>query len=61
MKRQKKPKTADFVKTIRKQLNLTQAELSAKLGVDRSTVTKYELGTVIPPGDVILRMQELVA
>lgn len=41
------------LKTLRKELGLTQQEFSDRLGIQRSTYSKYELGTNIPTSAVI--------
>jgi transcriptional regulator with XRE-family HTH domain len=41
------------LKTLRKKLGLTQQEFSDRLGIQRSTYSKYELGTNIPTSAVI--------
>lgn len=51
----------DLIKAVRKRHKLTQESLSRMLGKSRPTVTKYELGTVIPPGNILLKIQELEA
>ena len=35
---------ADRIKLLRKQKDMTQTELSSRLGIDRTTLTKYESG-----------------
>ena len=51
-------KTAKLIKTVRKNLGLTQKELAGLLGTSRSNVANYET-RVIPPGDIMLRVIEL--
>lgn len=41
------------LKTLRKELSLTQQAFSDRLGIQRSTYSKYELGTNIPTDAVI--------
>lgn len=36
------------IKLIREQNNLTQEKLASRLGVDRSTVAKWETGEALP-------------
>ena len=50
----------EFIKTMRKKLGLTQEELAALLRKPQSSISKYERGTSMPPGDVILKIQSLV-
>lgn len=38
--------TGDIIKALREQANMTQAELGKQLGVNKSTVQKYENGMV---------------
>ena len=52
--------TAKLVKAVRKSLRLTQAELGQMLGKDRTTVAHYERGTITVPGDVVLKMQNIL-
>ncbi len=54
------PKFANLVKKARTKLNLTQDEFAKILGKERVTVTNYEAGRINIPGDVILRIQELL-
>ncbi len=42
----------------RKQLNLTQEEVSKKIGVSRSTYTSYETGVINPSLDVVIRIKK---
>lgn len=45
------------IKELRKQKSLTQKELAEALGVDRSSIGKYETGT-LPSSEVVLKMAE---
>lgn len=47
---------ATRIKELRKELGLSQNDLATKLGVSRSLVSAYELGTVVPPIDKIKEM-----
>ena len=53
--------TAKLVKTARKSLRLTQEALGQMLGKDRTTVAHYERGTITMPGDVVLKLQDILA
>lgn len=44
------------IKTMRKAHGMTQEQLAKLLGVSRSTVAKYELGTIDPPSKIIGQM-----
>ena len=52
-------KLNEFIKQLRKQLGLTQTGFGVLIGKDRSTVAKYELGIVIPPGNILVKIQEI--
>lgn len=45
---------------LRIEKNLKQAELAAKIGKSRSTLSLYEAGKVIPSYDVVLRLKEIL-
>jgi len=53
-------KTARFVRKVRKKLGLSQGELAILFGRARSTLSKWENGQAICPGDIILGLQDLV-
>ena len=44
------------LKELRKQNNLTQAELAEALGLKRATVTQYEGGRISPSKDVLMKV-----
>jgi DNA-binding transcriptional regulator YiaG len=52
-------KISIYIKELRERLGLKQGPFGELIGKDRTTVNKYESGRVIPPGDVLLRMQDL--
>lgn len=52
--------TQNFIKNARTKLGLTQKELASRLDSKRDNIAKYETGRAIPPGDVILKIQELI-
>ena len=44
----------DRIKLLRKEMELTQTQLAQRLGVDRSTISKYECGErQIPIGSLV--------
>ena len=47
------------VKTLRRKLRLTQAELAERCGVQRSAVTLWELGIRNPSGSALLLLKML--
>lgn len=47
----------DRIKNLRKERGLTQQQLAEVLGVERSSVGKYETGS-LPSAEVMLRMAE---
>ena len=54
-----------YIKKVRLKIGKTQAEFGSLLwpGIDqklvRNRIAKYEIGKAIPPGNIILRIQEL--
>ena len=44
------------IKVIRAELNLTQEELSKKIGISRVTLNKIENGKIAPNGETIVRI-----
>lgn len=54
-----KSSRARLVRSMRRHMDLTQAELAEALGVDRKTVSRWERGTVDVPGPVPLAMMEI--
>ena len=44
------------IKDLRQAQGLTQEELGKKLNVQKSAISKYEKGIVIPNGDVLKRL-----
>lgn len=51
-------KTAILIKNIRTNIGLTQKEFAKLLGISRESIANYETRT-IPPGDILLKIQEL--
>lgn len=50
---------ADRIKVLREQNNLTQTELSKKLGITRSGVNAWEMGISIPSTQYIVEISNL--
>jgi len=48
-----------YVKAVRKLLGLTQSQLAMKIESKRVNIANYETGRAIPPGNVLLKIQEL--
>ena len=40
-------------------MGLTQEEFAKLLGKKRSTVTLYEAGKIMPPGDILIKIMDL--
>ena len=49
------------LKLLRKQNSLTQEQLAAALGVDRTSITKYERSDAVPPLSISKRICEYFA
>ena len=47
------------LKVLRKKAGLTQADVASKLGIDRSTYTKYETGQSEPSFEMVQRLSAL--
>ena len=47
--------TGNFMKLTRERIGLTTSELAAAMGFSRSALTKWEIGTSLPPVDAIER------
>lgn len=47
------------IKELRQAQGLTQEELGKKLNVQKSAISKYEKGMVIPNGDVLKRLSAI--
>ena len=52
--------TQIFVQEAREKLGLTQSELAEKLDSNKFNISNYETGRATPPGDIILKIQELL-
>ena len=46
----------DTVREQRQRMNLTQEALAKALGVERSTVTKWEIGESKPRADMLMKL-----
>ena len=44
---------------LRKELNMSQAELAEKLGVSQQTISKYERGTREPDNETLAKLAEI--
>lgn len=44
------------LRSVRKNANLTQAQLAERLDINRATVSKYETGEIVPSVDQILKI-----
>ena len=51
--------TKKLIRTIRLRLGFTQQQLAQKIGSNRFNISNYETGRAIPPGDLLLKIQEL--
>ncbi len=49
----------DKLKTLRKNNNMTQAQLGEKLNLDTSSITKYETGGSLPSIDIIKKISKI--
>ncbi|MEG1998219.1 MAG: XRE family transcriptional regulator, partial [Clostridiales bacterium] len=50
---------SERLKILRKQNNLTQIALAAKLNLDKSSIAKYESANVTPSPDILLKMASI--
>ena len=46
-------KIGNFLSTLRKEHNLTQAELGEKIGVTNKTISRWENGNYLPPVEML--------
>ena len=51
---------SENLKKNRKNLGLTQQQVAAKLGIDRTTYTKYETGVSEPSFEMLIRLSQLL-
>lgn len=47
------------IRAERKRLGFKQSILAVRLGVDKSTISKYENNTLTPPVDILIEMSRL--
>ncbi len=52
-------KVGEFLKTLRKDKNLTQEELADKMNVSRRTVSRWETGANLPDLSVLVELADL--
>lgn len=52
-------KIGNFLTQLRKQQNLTQAQLGEKLGVTNKTISRWETGTYLPPVEMLQALSDL--
>lgn len=52
-------KIGERIKELRIQNNMTQSKLANKLGIDRSTLTHYELCLRIPSIDILWEIADI--
>ena len=50
---------SDILKKLRKENHITQEVLAAKIGVERSSIGKYEASGVIPSIDVLIKIADI--
>lgn len=50
--------TSDRLRALREEANMTQEELSQKLGIKRASYAKYETGATPMGGDLVVQLAE---
>ena len=50
---------SDVLKQLRKRHNMTQGDLSTTLGITRSAISMYEMGTRMPDHDMMKRLSDI--
>ena len=50
---------ADKIKTLREQLNMTQADLAKRLGLTRSSVNGWEMGLSVPSTPLLVELSRV--
>jgi len=50
---------AIYIRRVRLELGLTQAQFAEKIGSNRNNIAKYEGRFTVPPGNVLLKIQDL--
>ena|GEM_PF-6343799 len=56
----KNPQTATLVRSAREHLGLNQGEFAARIGKSQGVVSRYESGTVDPPGEIIMQCMHIL-
>lgn len=51
-------KTGEFIKALRKESNMTQAELAAKLNCTDKAISRWETGKGLPDADMLLSLSD---
>lgn len=51
-------KLSDRIKELREDFGLTKLDMAKRLGVNRSTITRYETGEMKPTIDMLLKIRE---
>lgn len=57
--RKTKKTIAEIIREKRAQMGLSQREFALRIGKTRWDIANYESKGIIPPGDVLMRIQEL--
>ena len=52
-------KTGEFIKTLRKEKNMTQLQLAEKLGCTDKAVSRWETGKGLPDADMLLSLSKI--
>lgn len=52
-------KTGDFIKTLRKENNMTQLELAKKLNCTDKAISRWETGKGLPDADMLLSLSDI--
>ena len=50
---------SEYIRKVRKELGFTQDELARQIGSNKFNISNYETGRAIPPGNVLIKIQEL--
>lgn len=49
---------SDRIKELREDFGLSRLDLAKKLGVNKSTITRYENGDILPTIDTLIKIRE---
>ncbi|MEZ2416369.1 multiprotein-bridging factor 1 family protein [Luteibacter sp. RCC_6_2] len=60
MQRQPTLPTADIIKQARTKSGLSQGDFGHTLGKSQGVISRYEKGTVTPPGDVLMHCMNIL-